>query len=101
MKKYPQVRRVRRPEYNDKVPFLLGVWQFFIGILIWIFFIIIAGITIYAHWFTQALENILRLIFSRDFQIPLSFSVLCTIFLFPLTLLVLLINALIVIVRGH
>ena len=101
MKKYPQIRRVRRPEYNDKVPFLVGLWQFIVGIFIWIAFIVIAGITIYAHWFTQAVQNILSLFSPRNFHIPLSFAIVCTIFLFPLTILVILISALITIFRGE
>jgi len=100
MKKYPQVRRVRRPEYNDKVPFLLGVWQFIVGILIWMAFILITAITIYAHWFTQALQNIISLFTNKPVYIPLSLAIVCTIFLFPLTLIVILISALITIFRG-
>jgi hypothetical protein len=100
MKKYPQVRRVRRPEYNEKAPFLVGVWQFIIGTFIWIAFIVIAGITIYAHWFTQAVQTIWSLFSPRNLQIPLSFSIICTIFLFPLTLIVLLASMLIAVFRG-
>ncbi len=101
MKKYPQVRRVRRPEYNEKAPFLVGVWQFLIGTFLWVLFIIIAGITIYANWFSLALINILQLFKNQNYYIPTWFSVVMTIFFFPVTLVVILISALIKIVRGE
>jgi len=101
MKKYPQVRRVRRPEYNEKAPFLVGVWQFLIGTFLWVLFIIIAGITIYANWFSLALINILQLFKNQNYYIPTWFSVVTTIFFFPVTLVVILISALIKIVRGE
>ena len=99
MKKYPQVRRVRRPG-EEKPPFLLEVWQFFAGIFIWIFFIIAAGITIYSQWFSNALINILQLFKNKNYHIPVWFSIVCTIFLFPITLVIILISSLIIIVKG-
>jgi hypothetical protein len=101
MKKYPQVRRVRRPEYNEKAPFLVGLWQFIMGTFIWIAFIVIAGITIYSHWFSQALIYILQLFKNQNYHVPLWFSVIFTIFLFPLTLIIILINIFIKIIRGN
>lgn len=94
MKKYPQVRRVRRPEYNEKAPFLVGLWQFIVGIFIWIMFIVIAGITIYSQCFSNSLVNILRLFKNQNYHVPGWFSIICTIFFFPLTLIVILISTL-------
>jgi len=100
MKKYPQVRRVRRPEYNEKAPFLVGVWQFIMGTFLWILFIVIAGITIYSQWFSNALVSILRLFKNQNYYIPGWFSMIATIFFFPVTLVVILISALVTIFRG-
>lgn len=100
MKKYPQVRRVRRPEYNEKAPFLVGLWQFIVGTLLWIMFIVIAGITIYSQWFSNSLVNILRLFKNQNYYIPGWFSIVCTIFFFPLTLIIILASSLATIFRG-
>jgi polyferredoxin len=97
--KYPQIKRVRYNQ-DEYTPFLLKIWQFFAGIFLWIFFIVIAGITIYSHWFSQALIYILQLFKNQNYHVPLWFSIVCTIFLFPVTLIVILISAFIRIIRN-
>ncbi len=100
MKKYNKIRRVR-PHYEENSSFLLGVWQFFVGIFLWLFFIVATGISLYAHWFSQSLIYILRLFKEKNYHVPLWFSIICTIFLFPITLIIILFSALLKIIRGN
>lgn len=80
------VRRV--PEFpREKSGGLLGVLQFLVGILIWLGLLILFVIGLWAWWFGRSVSWLLG---KPKRKVPWWFSWLCTIFLFPLTVIVIL-----------
>lgn len=70
-----------------------GFFSAILGIFFWIFLLLFFAIGLYAAFFGQSLVNILRRISPRIYFVPFWFSLLMTIFFFPITLIVILISA--------
>lgn len=85
-----KVSRIRRVNKIPKFPHPKGeglsyIFQLIFGILLWIILIIFFAITAWALWFNSSLAYL----FSKpNNTFPWWFGLLCTIFVFPLTLFV-------------
>lgn len=76
-----------------KKPTGTGFFSMLFGILFWIFLLILFVISLYATFFGQSLASLLYRILHRAYRVPFWFSLLMTIFLFPVTFFIILISA--------
>jgi hypothetical protein len=91
------VRRVQRPDFPHwKTPHSIGsFFGFLVGLFLWIALAIVFIISLYASWFSKNLAYLLNLIKPKAYVVPFWFSLLCSIFLFPITLGIILASTLI------
>ena len=98
-KEYVNVKPVF-PEYSKKKGGIEGVFSFIVAILFWILLIIVSVVALYTNWFTKSLTYLLRLVSSQHYHIPFWFSLIFVFFLFPVTLVVVLLSTFIKIIRS-
>ncbi|MBT3348742.1 hypothetical protein HN954_03785 [bacterium] len=86
----PKFSRVRKiPAFPHKTSSgIFGVFQFLIGLVIWIGLLILFAIGLWSWWFSRSIVRIFKF---RNLKIPWWFGWLCTIFVFPATVVVILI----------
>ena len=97
-----KISRVRKSNKVPKFPKLKGrgfanILQLIIGILLWIGLLIIFAITAWSLWFNTSLASLMG---KKPNTFPWWFGVLCTIFIFPFTLFIILIAFMVKVIEG-
>lgn len=74
---------------------LRGFFASLLGIILWIGLLIVFVVSLYTQWFIRNLARILNAIHPGTYDIPFIAGILCVLFLFPFTLIVVLIGQII------
>jgi len=80
------------PKYNTKQNPLISILQFIFGAILWLGLIFIFVFSLYTNWFIEDLKVILNKAKPGKYNIPFIVGVLCVIFIFPVTLITILIG---------
>ena len=99
MKETELYTRPNFPQYKKKEG-IAGIFSFIFGILFWILLVIVSVVVIYTNWFANNLVYLINLFKNGTYKLPFWFSILMVIFVFPLTLFVVLVSTLIKIIRN-
>ncbi len=67
--------------------------QLLFGLIVWIVLLVVFAAVMYVNWFSSSLVYLLNMVHPKQYTIPFWFSALVTIFLFPVTLFVILVGA--------
>ncbi len=98
MKHTPKVRRLENPEFPKWENPTTGA-GFIFGAILWILMIIGFLFLAYIQVFSFNVQYLLSLIKPKNYIIPFWFSLLCVIFLFPVTLGIILMGTFIRIIK--
>ncbi len=98
--KLPEIvrKKPKFPRFKHKSD-IGNFFDFVFGALIWLVLIIFFFIGLYVNWFSRSLIYLLRLVHFKHYHVPFWFSLVVTIFLFPITLVVILLSVFVKIVR--
>lgn len=100
MKQTPEIIRVRPQFPNfEQENGVIRFFKFLSGILLWIFLLIAFLVGLYANLFSKSLTYLLEHIYPKRYDVPFWFALLMTIFLFPMTILVILFVSFIKIIK--
>lgn len=100
LKNKSYIRKQQEFPHFEKKTGLKGILFFIVSVFIWGLLLFVSLVALYTHWFTRSLIYILNLFQRQSYYVPFWFSLICVIFLFPVTLIVILVASLVKIIKA-